>query len=158
MSMSSRELRNHLGRFATGITVVTTRTDEGAALGLTANSFSSVSLDPPLVLWSLQNSSEVFPHFSGARRYAINILSQEQEPLSNHYARRGDHLLVPEHCLPQDDGSPLLRDALVSFDCALEKTYPGGDHIIILGRVVNVVSRSDGEPLLYYGGAYCALG
>lgn len=158
MSMNSRELRNHLGRFATGITVVTTRTDEGAALGLTANSFSSVSLDPPLVLWSLQNSSEVFPQFSGARRYAINILSHEQEPLSNHYARRGDHVLDPEHCLSQDDGSPLLRDALVSFDCALENTYPGGDHIIILGRVVNVVSRRDGEPLLYYGGAYCVLG
>jgi flavin reductase (DIM6/NTAB) family NADH-FMN oxidoreductase RutF len=156
--MNSRELRNHLGRFATGITVVTTRTEQGEALGLTANSFSSVSLDPPLVLWSLQNSSEVFPHFSTARRYAINVLSRDQELLSNQYARRGDHALDPGHCLPRDEGSPLLRDALVSFDCALEETFPGGDHIIIVGRVLSVVSGVEGDPLLYYGGAYRALG
>ncbi len=158
MTIDTRQLRNHLGRFATGITVVTTRTEQGEALGLTANSFSSVSLEPPLVLWSLQNNSDVFPHFSGARRYAINILAYEQEALSSRYARRGDHVLDPAHCLAEDNGSPLLRDALVSFDCELEQTHPGGDHVIIVGRVIDVIAREDGEPLLFYGGAYRGLG
>ncbi len=157
MTLDPRELRNALGRFATGVTVVTTVTGQEEALGLTVNSFSSVSLDPPLVLWSLQNSSEVYRHFSTPRRYAINVLASEHEPLSNLYAQKGEHRLDPQHYRVGRTGVPVLHDALVCFECELETTYPGGDHIIILGRVSEMHGRTDGEPLLFFGGAYRAL-
>ena len=157
MSLDSREFRDALGCFATGVCVITANPEGWEPFGMTVNSFASVSLDPPLVLWSLQNNSEVFDHFSAAPRYAINVLCHEQEGLSSQYARRGDHRLDAEHCLPDRDGSPLLRGALVSFDCELAETHPGGDHVIIVGRVIDVVSREDGEPLLFYGGAYRGL-
>ncbi len=100
MSFDGRELRNALGRFATGVCIVTTVSDTQQALGMTANSFSSVSLDPPLVLWSLQNNSDVYDVFSRPRHFAINILSKEQQAHSNQYARKGQHGLDPAHYRP----------------------------------------------------------
>jgi len=97
MSFDGRELRNALGRFATGVCLITTTLEKQQALAMTANSFSSVSLDPPLVLWSLQNNSDVFGAFAGAKHFAINILSQEQEDLSNRYAKKGEHEIDPDH-------------------------------------------------------------
>ncbi len=154
MSFDPRELRNALGRFATGVTVITTVTPDQRAVGMTANSFSSVSLDPPLVLWSLQKNSDVYPLFCGPERFAINVLSADQQDLSNQYARKGDHQLDDAHFRIGRNGAPILRDALVGFECALETTYPGGDHIIIVGRVLDVASRPTGEPLLFYSGGY----
>lgn len=157
MSLDSRELRNALGRFATGVCVVTTVTGDDKAVGMTANSFSSVSLDPPLVLWSLQNNSEVFDHFAKPRYYAINILSNAQQEHSNLYAKKGEHLLDPDHFEPGRHGAPIIREALVSFECELEATYEGGDHVIILGKVHDMLAAADGEPLLFYGGGYREL-
>ncbi len=157
MSIEGRELRNLLGRFATGVCVITAISPEGRALGMTANSFASVSLEPPLVLWSLQNNSEVFETFAAPKHYAINVLTSEQLPLSNQYARKGDHLLDPEHYRLGRYGTPLIRNALVSFECELHATHAGGDHQIIVGRVRDTVARAVGQPLLFYCGAYREL-
>lgn len=158
MELDGRELRNALGRFATGVCLITAVTDEGEPLALTANSFSSVSLDPPLVLWNLQNNSEVFALYSGAKHYAINVLAGNQQELSSRYARKGDHVLDPEHfTLGENGGAPIITDALVSFECTLDATHPGGDHLIIVGRVDAMNVRPEGEPLVFYSGAYRAL-
>jgi flavin reductase (DIM6/NTAB) family NADH-FMN oxidoreductase RutF len=146
-----------MGRFATGVCLITTVTEEGEALALTANSFSSVSLDPPLVLWSLQNGSDVYQSYAQPRYFAINVLAREQEAHSNQYARKGEHLLEPEHFSPGRHGAPIIRDALASFECELDATHEGGDHLIIVGRVLDMQVRSGGEPLLFYAGAYREL-
>ena len=154
MSFDGRELRNALGRFATGVCVITTQTEDGRALGMTANSISSVSLDPALVLWNLQNNSEVFAEFATPDRFAINILSLEQLDLSNQYARKGDHLLDPAHYRLGRNGAPIVRDALVTFECSLWANYDGGDHAIIVGEVLDLIQRPDGDPLLFFSGGY----
>ena len=154
MNIDSRELRNALGRFATGVCIISTVTPDGEPLGLTANSFSSVSLEPPLVLWSLQNNSEVFDVFSTPRYFAINVLAKEHQSHSGRYAKKGDHRLDPGHFNPGKFGAPLISDALVSFECELHATHEGGDHLIIVGRVRNVQTREEGEPLLFYSGNY----
>lgn len=156
MQLDGRELRNALGRFATGVCLITTVNEEGEPLALTANSFSSVSLDPPLVLWSLQNNSDVYHIYSGAPRYAINVLSDGQQELSNRYARKGDHGLEEGHFRLGESGVPIIEGALLSLECTLEASHPGGDHIILVGRVEGV-HLSEGDPLLFYGGAYRAL-
>ncbi len=157
MSMDGRELRNALGRFATGVCVITALNDKGEATGMTANSFASVSLDPPLVLWSLQNGSDVYSTFARPKSFAINVLAKEQVELSNLYARKGDHLMEAEHYRLGANGAPVVRDALVTFECDLHATHEGGDHLIIVGRVQNMVARPSGEPLLFYSGAYREL-
>ncbi len=154
MSFDGRELRNALGRFATGVCVITTRTDDGRSLGMTANSFSSVSLDPPLVLWNLQSNSEVFAEFAYPERFAINVLALEQQNLSNQYARKGDHLLDPQHFRLGRNGTPVIREALVTYECALWANYDGGDHAIVVGEVLDLVQRPDGKPLLFFSGGY----
>ena len=158
MSIDGRELRNALGRFATGVCLITLETIDGDALALTANSFSSVSLDPPLVLWNLQNNSDVFEHYAQGRYFAINILADNQQPLSDSYARKGEHSLDPDHFRRGVKGSPVINGALVSFECELEATHEGGDHLIIVGRVLEMTAADGGDPLLFFGGAYRALG
>ena len=157
MNIDGRELRNALGRFATGVCVITTVNEAGNAVGMTANSFSSVSLDPPLVLWSLQNGSEIYDTFATPQRFAINVLSAEQLALSNQYAKKGDHLLADAHFRIGRNGAPIIRDALVSFERELHATHDGGDHLIIVGRVMDVCSRPSGDPLLFYAGGYREL-
>jgi len=154
MAIDDRELRNALGRFTTGVCVVGVVAGSGESLGLTVNSFASVSLDPPLVLWSLRNDSEVYAEFSAPRYFAINVLAKEHHGHSGRYAIKGDHRLDPEHFTPGKYGAPIVRDALASFECELHATYDGGDHLIILGRVRDVQKRDDGEPLLFYRGGY----
>ena len=157
MDFDGRELRNALGRFATGVSIVTTVTEEGQAVGMTANSFSSVSLDPPLVLWSLQTNSDHYDIFSRPRYFAINILASEQQEHSNQYAKKGQHALDAAHHYQGEHGSPLIHNALVSFECELETTHEGGDHLIIIGRVRAMHERSDGAPLVFYTGGYREL-
>ena len=157
MSFDGRELRNALGRYATGVCVITTVTGAQQAVGMTANSFASVSLDPPLVLWSLQNNSDLYDVFSSPRFYAINILSSEHEGHSNQYAKKGQHELSPEHFSLGKHGSPIIQNALVSFECELEDTHEGGDHLIIVGRVRDMQQRPTGEPLLFFSGGYREL-
>lgn len=157
MSFDGRELRDALGRFATGVCLITTVSDTRQAVGMTVNSFSSVSLDPPLVLWCLQDNSDVYDTFATPRYYTVNILSAEQEAHSNQYAKKGEHKLDPAHYRLGKYGTPIIRDALVSFECELENTYDGGDHLIIVGRVRDMAQRPGGDPLLFFSGRYREL-
>lgn len=157
MSIDGRELRNAMGRFATGVCLITTVTEEGVAMALTANSFSSVSLDPPLALWNLQDSSDVYDIFATPRHFAINVLALEQQELSNQYAKKGQHEIDAAHFSTGKHGAPIITGALVSFECELEATHPGGDHLIIVGRILDMMERPDGEPLLFYAGGYREL-
>lgn len=157
MSFDGRELRNALGRFTTGVCLITTVTPEGKALAMTANSFSSVSLDPPLVLWCLQNNSDVYDAFATPRYFGINVLAKEQQDLSNHYARKEQHELAVAHYRAGKYGAPLIRNALVNFECELEAAHEGGDHLIIVGRVRDMQQRPSGDPLLFFSGGYREL-
>ncbi len=157
MSSQSRELRSVLGRFATGVCVITTTRADNSAVGITANSFSSVSLEPPLVLWNLQNNSERYADFSSPDYFAINVLSSDQEALSTHYARRGIYQMDAAHFEAGQHGSPIVHGALASLECETETTYEAGDHLIIIGRVRSMVSGEATDPLLFYGGAYRKL-
>jgi len=157
MSLDVRDFRNALGRFATGVTLVTAVSDAQRALGMTANSFSSVSLDPPLVLWSLQNNSDVYDVFATPRFFAINVLSSEQQSHSNQYAKKGEHELDPSHYRLGKYGAPLIRHALVTFECELHATHDGGDHVIIVGLVKDMHERPTGDPLLFHQGRYGEL-
>jgi flavin reductase (DIM6/NTAB) family NADH-FMN oxidoreductase RutF len=157
MSFDGRELRNALGRFATGVCVVTAVSETQQAMGMTANSFSSVSLEPPLVLWSLQNNSDAYEVFARPRYFAINILSSEQQAYANQYARKSQHELDPAHFRLGKYGAPVMRHALATFECELHATHEGGDHLIIVGRVREMHQRPSGEPLLFYCGGYREL-
>ncbi|MEM1113586.1 MAG: flavin reductase family protein [Pseudomonadota bacterium] len=158
MSFDGRELRSALGQFATGVCVITVHNSEQQALGMTANSFSSVSLDPPLVLWSLQKGSEVFEAFATPQVFGISVLAAEQVELSNQCAKKGDHRLPADYFVLGESGVPVIKDALVSFECTLDTTHEGGDHVIIVGRVEHMTTRGEGQPLLFFSGAYRELG
>lgn len=157
MTIDKRKLRDAMGSFATGICVVTALSEQGVPMGMTINSFSSVSLEPPLVLWSIQYTSDCFDVFNATDKFAINILSVEQQALSDKYSRKGEHGLVPSHYSLGNTGSPLLRDALANFECRVWARYPGGDHLIVVGEVLGVMARPTGRPLLFHRGRYAQI-
>lgn len=157
MSIDPITLRNALGQFATGVCVITANPKGYAPFGMTVNSFASVSLDPALVLWSLRNDSECYAAFEAAGHYTVNVLSSEQQHLSNRYAKKDDHDLEAEHFYIGNSGTPIIRDALCSFECEIGPRYDGGDHIILLGKVLEITQKLDAEPLVFHGGKYAAL-
>ena len=157
MSLDSRAFRDALGQFATGVAVVTARSPEGETVGLTINSFASVSLDPPLVLWSLDRSSDRFQVFMHAGHFAVNILSDESLPLSQRLSRKGERHLRDEPLLSSAHDLPLLGCALAHFECRVEARHEGGDHVIFVGRVLSIRHNARGNPLLYYRGRYRTL-
>jgi flavin reductase (DIM6/NTAB) family NADH-FMN oxidoreductase RutF len=150
-----RDLRQALGRFATGVTVITTRAPDGRREGLTANSFAAVSLDPPLVLWSLKNTAPSQPSFLAARCFVVNVLAAHQRILSRHFACPHPDKFSGLAALDGIEGCPVLPDALAIFECSTESTVAGGDHTIFIGRVQRASYR-DGEPLIFNSGRYCA--
>ncbi len=159
MSFSSLEFRDALGRFATGVCLVTAVDSNGDAIAVTVNSFSSVSLEPPLILWSVQKDSDVYDVFAAAEQFAVGILAEEQEAHSTAYAQKDGHRLRGEHFSPGQNGAPLVEGTLANFECSLERTLEGGDHTILLGRVTRVITAGgdDSAPLLFFGGAYRQL-
>lgn len=157
MSLDSREFRNAMGRFATGVCVITVQPQGANPIGMTVNSFASVSLEPALVLWSLQNNSECFQAFSSARHWAVNILADDQLALSNQYAKKAQHDLDKAHYRIGSTGAPVLRGALTSFECAAWQSYDGGDHQVLVGQVEAMSTRPTGKPLLFYAGRYGEL-
>jgi flavin reductase (DIM6/NTAB) family NADH-FMN oxidoreductase RutF len=156
MSIDGRHLRDALGRFATGVCVITTG-DEGKPVAMTVNSFASVSLAPPLILWSLQNNSDLYHRFSAPKHFAVNVLAKEQKELANLYAKKGGHILQDDHYRLGKYGSPVIRNALTTLECQLESSHDGGDHLIIIGRVRDMHTRPTGLPLLFFSGAYREL-
>ena len=151
------EFRQALGQFATGITVATTLDKDGEPHGLTVNSFNSVSLDPPLVLWSLNKASHQLDAFSNSGFYGISILAEDQMEISNRFAAFVEDRFDGVSWKKAASGAPLLDGALAKFDCKVEQIIDGGDHIILIGRVTDI-EQQDGKPLLYHGGAYKSLG
>ena len=152
----TRQLRNTLGTFATGVTVVTALDGEGTARGMTANSFSSVSLDPPLVLWSVGKDALAFNAFTCCRHFVVHVLKQSQQVLSSRFATREARSfdgLQMEHGV---GGVPMFSDYLARFQCELYECLPGGDHVIVIGKVL-AYEHKEGEPLLFYSGKYREL-
>ncbi|MCO8168709.1 flavin reductase family protein [Pseudomonas sp. 21LCFQ02] len=148
-----RELRNLLGQFATGVTVITTRTADGRNVGMTANSFSSVSLDPPLVLWSLARSALSMNDFLGASHFAINILGADQHEISGQFARPAtDKFAGVPYALGKAD-MPVLDDVVAVLVCRNVTQYEGGDHLIFIGEIEQY-RYSGAEPLVFHAGRY----
>jgi flavin reductase (DIM6/NTAB) family NADH-FMN oxidoreductase RutF len=158
MSIDIRDFRTALGTFATGVTIVTTMSKDGTPIGLTANSFTSVSLEPPLVLFCLDRRSYSYAHFEQASHFAVNVLASGQQDISNHFARPSEDKwkdMTIDFC---GVGCPAFKDALAIFECATHRIHDGGDHIIVVGEVKSFTYKSDGTPLLYYRGKYGRLG
>ena len=154
MTFDARNFRQALGCFATGITVVTSVGLDGEYLGFTANSFNSVSLDPPLVLFSLDRGAYSLKAFEAAGVFAINILREDQQAVSIAFARALANKWDGVRTETWQTGSPILVDALASFDCETTSMHDGGDHVIFVGRVLRLRAGVDGRPLLYFRGAY----
>ena len=158
MSLDPREFRNALGRFATGVCVITGQVDGKVPFGMTVNSFSSVSLDPALVLWSLQKNSECAANFETMTRYGINILSADQQALSDQYAKKGEHDLTEGTYRQGRSGAIVLSDAMVSFECEIDAIHDGGDHLILVAKVHEMQSHpAQRKPLLFFCGKYGEL-
>lgn len=151
-----RALRTALGAFATGVTVVTTLDPEGRAIGLTVNSFNTVSLEPPLVLWSLSRASPNLEAFLRAGHFAVNVLAADQQALSERFARRGADKFAGLDWREGLGGAPLLPGCCAILECRNETQHPGGDHLIFIGRVEGC-SRSGEAPLVFHGGRYRQL-
>ena len=152
---TSRDLRDALGCYATGVTVVTTMTPEGP-LGMTANSFASVSLDPPLVLWSPARKSARFPAFEAASHFAVHVLAEDQKDLSTAFAKTGFEAFAGLHFERGLGDVPLLDGCAARFECVQSAGHDGGDHLILVGEV-KVFQSSDRAPLLYHHGRYAEL-
>jgi flavin reductase (DIM6/NTAB) family NADH-FMN oxidoreductase RutF len=156
MKFDTRSFRSALGTFATGITVVTSVGPDGEPLGFTANSFNSVSLDPPLVLFSLDRRAYSLRHFEQAGVFAINVLREDQEQVSTAFARALSDKWDSVKFETWETGCPILIDALANFECETKSMHDGGDHVIFVGRVL-ALRTNEGRPLLYYRGAYRQL-
>ena len=157
MTQDSRAFRDALGHFATGVAVITAAGQGGTPLGLTINSFASVSLDPPLILWSLDRGSDRFAALMAAKHFAVNMLGAESRDLAQRLARKGQSGLEGAAVRTGAHGLALLTDAIAHFECAVEHRHDGGDHVIFVGRVLAHDHRSHGDPLIYYRGRYRAL-
>jgi flavin reductase (DIM6/NTAB) family NADH-FMN oxidoreductase RutF len=153
-SFSSQEFRSALGMFATGVTIVTARTTDGVLIGLTANSFNSVSLDPPLVLWSLAQAAGSLPVFRAGSHYAINILAKDQKQLAERFATKGADRWQGVGFEDGLGGAPLLEGAAATFECFNRSRYEEGDHVIFVGEVERCSWRTGASPLLFHGGRY----
>lgn len=153
MGFDPQDFRAALGTFTTGVTIITTPDADGQPVGITANSFNSVSLNPPLVLWSLAKNARSLDAFCGSRHWNVHVLSAEQEALSGRFARQGEDKFAG---LELDEGiskAPLLQACTARFQCRTAFSYDGGDHVIFIGEVL-AYDRSDLPPLVFQGGQY----
>lgn len=151
-----KQFRRCLSKFATGVTVVTCADEAGKPYGITANSFSSVSLEPPLILWNVAKVSNSLQAFLDAEFFAINILAREQQDLSRHFAKSDHTLFDTIDTGRSEENIPLIPGTLACFICKTYKIVDCGDHHIIIGEVLRYESR-DAQPLLFYDGKYAAI-
>ena len=150
------ELRRCLGSFVTGVTVITVLDESGSPIGMTANSFNSVSLDPPLIVWSLRSNARAFPVYSSASRFVVNILSEDQVEVSNRFAKSGPDQFNGVATTPGIGGLPMIDGCSAYLECRTEATYPGGDHLLFLGRVERIVGSAR-KPLAFGAGKYMVV-
>jgi flavin reductase (DIM6/NTAB) family NADH-FMN oxidoreductase RutF len=158
MTIDQREFRNIVGCFATGITVITTVDEDKNPVGLTANSFTSLSLDPPMVLFCIDRTVASFDAFHANRHFAVNILSSAQQEVSQRFAKSGPEKWSGVEFETWGSGCPILTDCIANLECEIESVYEGGDHVIMIGIVRQMASRDgDMDPLLYFRGKYANL-
>ena len=151
---SQRELRDAFGLFATGVTVVTAVRPNGEPVGATANSFTSVSLDPPLLLWCLALSSSMLEAFSQGAAFAVHVLRHDQRDLALHFGRRLREKFEVDRHWRSNPTPPHVADALCRFDCRVSALHPGGDHVIVLGEVLGLTVHPAGAPLAFHRGRF----
>lgn len=152
-AFDAKAFRNTLSTFTTGVTIITTRTEAGEPIGITANSFNSVSLDPPLVLWSLAKTAKSLPAYTGSRHFAVHILAASQQDLSDRFARSGENKFDGVAVEDGIGGLPLLSGCTSLMQCETVHVYEGGDHLIFVGRVLDF-RRADHPPLVFQAGKY----
>ena len=153
-SFSTPDFRAALGMFATGVTVVTARRPNGTLVGLTANSFNSVSIAPPLVLWSLSRQAGSMAAFERGSHYAINILAAGQHALAERFADKSADRFAEVAFREGSGGAPVLEGAAAVFECFNRSRYEEGDHVIFVGEVEHCARRKGAKPLLFHGGRY----
>jgi flavin reductase (DIM6/NTAB) family NADH-FMN oxidoreductase RutF len=153
-SFTTDEFRDALGMFATGVTIVTARAANGRLVGLTANSFNSVSLAPPLVLWSLARSAASMAALSTGSHYAVNILAADQKDLAERFASKDVDRWADVAFTEGLGGAPVLAGAAASFECFNRSRYDEGDHVIFVGEVERCTHRAGASPLLFHGGRF----
>ncbi|NGO67301.1 flavin reductase family protein [Streptomyces boncukensis] len=149
--------RSALGRFPSGVTIVTTRSEAGTLHGFTASSFAALSLDPPLVLVCLDRGATCFPDFMAAKRFVVNIVTPAHAELAMRFAAKGENKFAYGGFAFDEHGHPLLPDAAAVIGCELEEAVPGGDHVILIGRVRETRTGGD-EPVAWYRGGFLRLG
>ena len=155
-SIDPREFRNALGAFATGVTIITSRAADGTPVGITASSFNSVSLDPPMVLWSLARSALSLPAFEHSAHWAVHVLGAGQEDLAMRFARSGADKFAGLDVGAGAGGAPLLEGCAARFVCATEQIVDGGDHRVFLGRVLQCEHAAQ-APLVFHAGGFADL-
>lgn len=156
MAIDARELRNVMGNFATGVTIITTKNAAGKPFGLTANAFSSLSLDPPLLLICVDKKVDCYACFDESKVFGVNFLSEGQDQLSNRFATKGIEKFEGVSYKLGELGVALLDDALAHIECKVANAYEGGDHTIYVGEIQSATVLSD-RPLLFFRGKYYKL-
>ena len=157
MTIDPRDYRRALSAFATGVAVVTTVDEDGGPVGMTISSFNSVSLDPPLVLWSIDKAAMSYEQFMQAEYFAVNVLAMHQKDLSSRFAQTGGEKFEGLECGKGVGGVPTLPEYAACFECSTEHRYEGGDHTIIVGRVLELEDR-ESDPLIFYRGRFLRKG
>ncbi len=148
-----RPLKDALGRFATGVAIVACVNPRGGVTAITINSFASVSLDPPLVLWCIENKASTFADFSATTDFSISILNDRQRSVSERFAGHDPRPLAADEYVTWETGAPILNERLAGFDCRIVDRRPAGDHVILVGEVLRFDSFA-GAPLLYFASQY----
>jgi flavin reductase (DIM6/NTAB) family NADH-FMN oxidoreductase RutF len=155
-TIEQHHFRRVCGKYATGITIVTVLDSYGAPHGMTANSFTSVSLTPPLILVSIDRKTSILDHFRKGTRFAINVLGEEHRELSSRFARSGQDRFDGVAWSPGMTGAPILADMLATFECEVSQMVEAGDHVVVIGEVLHATWR-EGRPLLYFNSGYQEL-
>jgi len=156
MAFDATTLRQVMGYFATGVTIITTRDQSGTPYGLTANAVTSLSLVPPLLLICVDRKAETFPHFYDSKTFVLNILAEDQTELSRRFASSGGEKFTGVACHAGRLGTPILDGTLGHIECRIIETLEGGDHVIHIGEVEHAEGR-DGRPLIFFRGKYRQL-
>ncbi|WP_414899703.1 flavin reductase family protein [Sphingomonas flavalba] len=157
MTFDQRAFRDALGRFPTGVVVVTAHVEGGDPIALTVSSFNAVSLEPPLVLFSISKAAASLPVLLAAPHFGVSVLRHDQSELSSRFAGRRDTKWVGLEPTRGVTGCPLIDPCLAAFECAPHAVHEGGDHLIIVGRVLEFETRQDGAPLVFFRGGYHAI-
>lgn len=157
MTFDARAFRDTLGLFVTGVTIITTRSDSDEWVGITANSFNSVSLTPPLVLWSVGNQARSLQAFKTAQHFAVHILHQDQIALSQHFAKSNPDKFKGLEVHEGRGGIPLFENCAARLECRAHSQHQAGDHTLFLAEVIEFTSDKNARPLVYHGGQYAEL-